>query len=127
MARKSSTPSTDMAAPDVLVGDDVRELLDPWLDAQQLLLESGLGQLALAQQALLKQWFGLLDDLGRQWQSPAEGAQPFALVVPDRAGAPFAGVWAAWFPALYPGAAEILTAWWSPWSAFVARGGEQLA
>jgi hypothetical protein len=127
MARKSSIRSIDVAVPEFVAAGDVQGSANQWFESQQLLLETGFGQLAQAQQAWLKSWLGLLDDLGRQWQAPMDGVQPFAWAAPDNAGAPFASVWGAWTPALYPGVAEVLAAWWSPWSAFVERGGEQLA
>lgn len=114
MARRSaSAPPED---PVVAAVADAGTLFDGWIQSQQRLLDTMLGQWAGWQDITLQSWNRQLDAWGE-------------VMRPDGAARTTPGQ-VTWFdlPLAYLAVSQrAAQAWWGPIEPFLARGGEQLA
>jgi hypothetical protein len=126
MARKSaSNPSTVMPQEGGMPGD-AGAVLNDWLAKQNSLLDASLAQITGSQVAMLSWWLELQNDLARQWQAQAADAIRLAWGAGGNDDDTHADA-LAMPAALYQPARRVLDDWWSQWSYFWQRGGEQLA
>jgi len=76
---------------------------------------------------MLTSWLELQNELARHWQAQAAEAMQLAWGAGGDDTDTHADAWAATPAALYQPGRRVLDDWWSQWSNFVQRSGEQLA